>query len=168
MGLNWRFVGWPGHTTVEAFYDGRWHYLDVFLKFYAWMPDPNQPGKRTIAGEDDLQANSKQLLLDAFVLDRSRKVVYAKGNEFEMFGDKANWQAPAFLVCGDDLPGIVEALRRKNRVGPSASWGGMHHATGNYSAEVNLAPGFALTNSWDGSADAWYWAGSKVPPCHTC
>jgi hypothetical protein len=47
LGWDWRFVGWPGHTTVEAFYDGRWHYLDVFLKFYAWMPDPNQPGKRT-------------------------------------------------------------------------------------------------------------------------
>ena len=38
LGWNWRFVGWPGHTTVEAQYDGRWHYLDVFLKFYAWMP----------------------------------------------------------------------------------------------------------------------------------
>ena len=22
MGWNWRFVGWPGHTTVEAYYDG--------------------------------------------------------------------------------------------------------------------------------------------------
>ena len=54
LGWEWRFVGWNGHTTVEAKYDGRWHYLDVFLKFYAWMPDPNAPGGRTIAGEDDL------------------------------------------------------------------------------------------------------------------
>ena len=45
----------------------------------------------------------------------------------------------------------------------------MDHATGNYSADVNLAPGFALTNTWDPSRrDAWYWAGSKIAPCHTC
>ena len=168
MGWNWRFVGWPGHTTVEAFYDGRWHYLDVFLKFYAWMPDPNNPNGRTIAGEDDLAANPQELLTDAFVLDKSRKVMYAKGNEFELIGEKANWRAPAFLVCGDDIPGIIEGVKHKNRVGPEPGWGGMQHATGTYSADVNLAPGFALTNTWDKSAGAWYWAGSKVPPCHTC
>ena len=83
LGWNWRFVGWPGHTTVEAFYDGRWHYLDVFLKFYAWMPDPKNPGKRTIAGQDDIAADPKALLFDAFVLDKARKVAYLKGNEFE-------------------------------------------------------------------------------------
>jgi hypothetical protein len=168
LGWNWRFVGWPGHTTVEAFYDDRWHYLDVFLKFYAWMPDPNNPNKRTIAGEDDLQARSKELILDAFVLDKSRKVAYAKGNEFEMIGDKANWQAPAFLVCGDDLPGIADALKHKNRAGSPDGWAGINHATGNYSADVNLAPGFALTNTWDASPDAWYWRDSKIAPCHTC
>jgi hypothetical protein len=168
LGWNWRFVGWPGHTTVEAFYDGRWHYLDVFLKFYAWMPDPNHPGGRTIAGEDDLQAHPKELLLDAFALDPSRKVLYAKENKFEMIGGRANWQAPAFLVCGDDLKDIVDGLRRKNRAGSPEGWGGMLHATGNYSAEVHLAPGFALTNTWDPSADAWFWSGSKVAPGHTC
>ncbi len=168
LGWGWRFVGWPGHTTVEAFYDNRWHYLDVFLKFYAWMPDPNHPGGRTIAGEDDLAANSKELLLDAFVMDPSRKVMYAKGNEFDLFGEKANWQAPAFLVCGDDLAGIASALQRKNRVGPSEGWGGMRHATGDYSADVDLAPGFALTNTWDKTEGAWYWSGSKIAPCHTC
>ena len=103
LGWNWRFVGWPGHTTVEAFYDGRWHYLDVFLKFYAWMPDPQHPGRRTIAGQDDLAANPKALLRDAFVLDKARKVVYVKGNEFEINGDIANWQAPAFLVCATSM-----------------------------------------------------------------
>lgn len=168
LGWNWRFVGWPGHTTVEAFYDGRWHYLDVFLKFYAWMPDSNFPSGRTIAGQDDLAANPQELLRDAFVLDPSRKVMYAKGNTFELIGDKANWQAPAFLVCGDDIPGIIEGVRHKNRVGPEPGWAGMNHATGSYSADVNLAPGFALTNTWDKSEGAWYWAGSKIAPCHTC
>lgn len=168
LGWGWRFVGWPGHTTVEAFYDGRWHYLDVFLKLYAWMPDPNNPAGRTIAGEDDLQANAQELLLDALVLDPSRKVMYARNNAFEMLGERANWQAPAFLVCGDELPGIVEALRRKNRVGPSEGWGGIQHATGEYSAEVHLAPGFALTNTWDPRPDAWFWSGSTIAPSHTC
>lgn len=168
MGWNWRFVGWPGHTTVEAFYDGRWHFLDVFLKFYAWMPDPNNPGKRTIAGQDDLVARPKELILDAFVLDKSRKVYYFKDNPFEMFGEKANWQAPAFLVCGDSLDDLPKALKGKNRAGSPDGWGGIAHATGNYSADVNLAPGFALTNGWDPIVDAWFWRDSRIAPCHTC
>jgi hypothetical protein len=85
-----------------------------------------------------------------------------------MIGAKANWRAPAFLVCGDDLPGIAEALRHKNRAGSPEGWGGMVHATGNYSADVNLAPGFALTNTWDPSVEAWYWRDSRIAPCHTC
>ena len=141
LGWEWRFVGWPGHTTVEAYYDKRWHYLDVFLKFYTWMPDPKHPGKRTIAGQDDIQANPKDLVFDAFVLDKSRKVAYAKGNEFELIGDKANWQAPAFLVCGDDLAGIAEGVKKKSRAGSPDGWAGMTHASGNYTADVNLGPG---------------------------
>lgn len=168
MGWKWRFVGWPGHTTVEAFYDGRWHYLDVFLKFYAWMPDPSAPGGRTIAGQDDIAANPEELLRNAFVLDSARKVVYARGNEFDLIGGKANWTAPAFLVCGDGLDGVADGIRHRNRVGPEPGWAGMRHDTGDYSAEVNLAPGFALTNTWDPVDGAWYWADSAVAPCHTC
>lgn len=168
MGWPWRFVGWPGHTTVEAFYDGRWHYLDVFLKFYAWMPDANLPAGRTIAGQTDLRDRSQELLLEAMVMDPSRKVMYAKDNQFELIGEQANWQAPALLVCGDELSGIVEALKHTNRVGPAEDWAGINHATGDYSADVALAPGFALTNTWDRSEGAWYWAGSQIAPCHTC
>lgn len=168
LGWKWRFVGWPGHTTVEAFYDDRWHYLDVFLKFYAWMPDPSRPTGRTIAGQDDLAANAQALLHEAFTLDPARKVVYARNNVFDMTGETANWQAPAFLVCGDTLADVAAGVRRRNRVGPADSWGSMHHATGSYSADVNLAPGFALTNTWDAIDNAWYWAGSRVRPYHTC
>jgi len=52
-GYKWRYRGWsrPGHTTVEVFYGGRWHYLDTFLKFYAWTPYPDFPGGRTIASQ---------------------------------------------------------------------------------------------------------------------
>ena len=170
LGWNWRFVGWsdPGHTTVEAYYDGRWHYLDVFLKFYAWMPDPKDPTKRTIAGEDDLAANPKGLLTDAFVMDKARKVMYAKDDQFRMIGDKVNWEAPAFLVCGDELEGVAKGLRHRQRCGSPEGWGPIVHATGNYSAEVNLAPGFALTSTWDKLDAAWYWNDSPECPGHTC
>src|SRR5512136_549451 len=107
LGWDWRFVGWDGHTTVEANYDGRWHYVDVFLKFYAWKPDPAAPGGRTIAGEDELTSNSEELIKNAFVLDQARKCVYAKNNQFGRCGNKVYWQAPAFLCCGDELDGVI-------------------------------------------------------------
>jgi len=170
LGWGWRFVGWskPGHTTVEAEYDGRWHYLDVFLKFYAWMPDGK--GGRTIAGEKDLATNGPALLTDGFVLDEGRKCVYAKDNQFVMNGDKANWQAPAFLPCGDKLSEVLSGVKSSSRNGPAEGWGSTKHASGGYSAEVNLAPGCRLENTWDQDPEtnAWYWAGSKTPPCHTC
>jgi hypothetical protein len=168
LGWGWRFTGWanPGHTTVEAQYDGRWHYVDIFLKFYAWMPDGN--GGRTIAGEDDLKARSQELVTDAFVLDKGHNCVYAKDNQFVMSGEKANWRAPAFLSCGDGLDGVVSGLHSKNIAGSPEGWAGINHATGNYSMDVNLAPGFSLENTWDPMPDAWYWAGNKDAPRHTC
>ncbi len=72
LGWGWRFVGWNGHTTVEANYDGQWHYLDSFLKFYAWKPDASAPGGRTIAGEDELTRRSEELIKNAFVLVEAR------------------------------------------------------------------------------------------------
>jgi len=168
LGWGWRFVGWsnPGHTTVEAQYDGRWHYLDIFLKFYAWMPDGK--GGRTIAGEDDLKANAQGLLTDAFVLDKGRNCVYATDNQFGMNGAKANWCAPAFLLCGDELSGVASGVNSKNNAGSPDTWAGINHATGTYSMDVNLAPGFCLESTWDPMPDAWYWAGNKTPPAHTC
>jgi hypothetical protein len=59
LGWGWRFVCWPGHTTVEARYDGRLHYFDTFLKWYVWMPDGK--GGWTVAGEEDILKNRKDL-----------------------------------------------------------------------------------------------------------
>lgn len=168
LGWDWRFVGWPGHTTVEAFYDGRWHYLDVFLKLYAWMPDPSDPSQRILAGQDDLADNADTLLEQALVYDPDRHVMYARDNAFTLKNGRANWQAPAFLVCGDELPGVIATLRQRTIAGRSEDWGGVQHATGDYSAEVHLAPGWGLTSSWDPLDNAWFWTGSKVAPCHTC
>ena len=157
LGWGWRFVGWNGHTTVEAHYDGKWHYLDVFLKFYAWKPDPDAPGGRTIAGEDDLTSNSEELIKNAFVLDQARKCVYAKDNQFARYGNKLHWQAPSLLSCGDELEGVIGGLKTHRRGGPDEGWAGIVHADRGYSADVNLAPGFSLTNTWDAVPDAWYW-----------
>lgn len=170
LGWGWRFVGWsnPGHTTVEAQYDNGWHYLDAFLKFYAWMP--NGKGGRTIAGEDDLAKDTKGLIMDAFVLDPVRKAVYAKNNQFVMNGGTANWQAPAFLSCLDPLSGVESGIKSHNKSGSAESWMGINHATGSYSADVNLAPGFCMENTWDSDAltNNFYWNGGRHPPCHTC
>jgi hypothetical protein len=165
-GWEHRFVGWDGHTTVEARYDGRWHYLDVFLKFYAWQPDGQ--GGRTIASEDELTKNSEALVKNAFVLDPGRGCVYAKDNQFVMSGDHANWRAPAFLSCGDTLEGVIAGLKTHHTSGPSPGWAGIEHATGSYSTDVNLAPGWALTNSWDPVEAGWFWASQNVAPAHTC
>lgn len=168
LGWGWRFVGWNGHTTVEANYDGKWHYLDSFLKFYAWKPDPGAPGGRTIASEDELTSNSEGLIKNAFVLDPARKCVYAKNNQFGRYGNKVYWLAPAFLSCGDDLGGVIGGLKTHHRGGADEGWAGIVHADLGYSADVNLAPGFSLTNTWDAAPDAWYWGNSKKPPAHTC
>jgi hypothetical protein len=168
LGWGWRFVGWNGHTTVEANYDGQWHYLDAFLKFYAWKPDASAPGGRTIAGEDELTNNSEELVKNAFVLDQARKCVYAKNNQFGRYGNTVYWLAPALLSCGDELEGVIDGLKTHHRGGPDEGWAGIVHADNGYSAAVNLAPGFALTNTWDALPDAWYWGDSKRPPAHTC
>lgn len=168
LGWGWRFVGWRGHTTVEANYDGGWHYLDVFLKFYAWKPDPNAPGGRTIAGEDELTSNSEQLIRDAFVMDQARKCVYAKDNQFGRYGNQVYWLARPFLCCGDTLEGVIGGLKTHHRSGSPEGWAGIVHDNRGYSADVNLAPGFALTNTWDAVPDAWYWGKSQKPPAHTC
>jgi hypothetical protein len=168
LGWEWRFVGWDGHTTVEAKYDNKWHYLDAFLKFYAWMPDASAPGGRTIAGEDDLTQNSQALIADAFVLDKGRGVVYQKDNLCEIVGEKANWTAPAFLTCGDTIDGVIGGLKTHHGAGSPEGWAGINHASGGYSADVGLAPGYALTNTWDAVEGAWFWGDSKEAPRHTC
>ncbi len=169
MGWPWRFVGWsnPGHTTVEVQYDGRWHYLDVFLKYYTWMPDPNARGGRTIAGEEDIKANPA-LVSDGLEFDRSRGVWYHKGDRFENINDKANWRAPSFLSCGDEPEGILTGIRSSNRAGSPTGWAGLRFDSPGYSTDVNLAPGSSLTLTWDAIPGAHWWNGRKYVPGHGC
>ena len=168
-GYPWRYRGWsnPGHTTVEVSYGGRWHYLDTFLKFYAWMPDPQAPGARTIAGQQDIRANPA-LLTDGFVMDQDRQVCYHKDNRFGYAGGKIHWTAPAFLVCGDDLPGIVQGIASSNNAGSPRGWAAIKFDDPDYSSAVNLGVGYALTLNWSRVEDGYYFAGSKRPPGHSC
>jgi hypothetical protein len=165
LGWKWRFVGWNGHTTVEAGYDDGWHYVDIFLKFYAWKP--NGKGGWTIAGEDELNAHAQELVANAFAMDPQRGVVYWKNNPFLRDG-KPNWQAPDFLSCGDTIKEVVDGLKTHKTGGPAESWMGINHATGRYNTDINLVPGLCLENSWNEIPDAWYWAGQKKAPGHTC
>jgi hypothetical protein len=168
-GYKWRYRGWsdPGHTTVEVFYGGRWHYLDTFLKFYAWMPDPNAPGGRTIAGQEDIRANPG-LVTEAFVFDPARAVCYHRDNRFDYVGDKVNWTAPAFMVCGDTLDGVLSGIRSSRDAGSPRGWGGIRFDDPGYSTDVSLGPGYALTLDWDKIDGAFYFAGRDQGPQHTC
>jgi len=168
-GFKWRYRGWsnPGHTTVECFYGGRWHYLDTFLKFYTWRPDPAAPGGRTIASQEDIIA-SPALVSDAFVMDQGRKVCYLKDNRFEYLGDKVNWTAPAFMVCGDDLPGVVTGCKSSRDAGSPRGWASIQFDDRNYSTAVNLGVGYALTLDWDKVDGAFYFSGGAKAPFHSC
>jgi hypothetical protein len=169
LGWKWRYVGWsdPGHTTVEAEYDGRWHYLDSFLKYYTWMPDPKAPGGWTIAGEEDLKANPA-LITEGLVFDSARKVYYHKGDQFEKRDGKANWRAPSFLSCGDEPEGIVTGVRSSNRAGSGTDWAGLQFDSPGYSTDINLPPGGGLTLTWDVIKGASWWNGRKYVPGHGC
>ena len=169
LGWKWRYVGWsdPGHTTVEAEYDGRWHYLDVFLKFYAWKADPDAPGGRTIAGQDDIKADPT-LVTDGLEFDKERGVYYHKGDRFEVIDGKANWRAPSFLCCGDEPGGILTGIRSNSRAGSPTEWAGIKFDSPDYSTDVNLAPGCSLTLTWDAIKGAHWWNGREWTPSHGC
>ena len=174
-GYKWRYRGWsnPGHTTVEVFYNDRWHYLDTFLKFYCWMPDPQAPvcrghtGGRTIASQEDIKANPS-LVTDAFVMDQGRKVCYHRNNRLDYVGEKVNSAAPAFMVCGDTLHGVLSGVRSSRNAGSGRGWGGIRFDGPDYSTDVNLGAGYALTLDWSKTDDAFYFRGRDKGPYHTC
>jgi hypothetical protein len=166
-GFKWRYRGWPGHTTVECFYGDRWHYFDTFLKFYCWMPDANAPGGRTVAGQQDIKA-TPSLVSDAFVFDEGRKVWYLKDNRFEYLGDKVNWTAPAFLVCGDELPGVIAGCKANNDAGSPRGWASISFDEPRYNTSVNLGVGYALTLDWGKVEGAFYFNGKDKAPFHSC
>lgn len=168
-GWDWRYVGWRGHTTVECRYDGRWHYFDTFLKVYAWKPDPNAPGGRTVASQDDIKTDPR-LISDQFVYDKSRRVWYIRDNRFEIINDRANWVAPAFFVCGDRPSGVISGVKTGKPSGISTKLGhaGIKFADDGYNTHVNLAPGYSLDLMWKHVDGAQWFRGRKYTPRHSC
>jgi hypothetical protein len=166
-GWKWRFIGWKGHTTGEAFYDDKWHYLDTFLKFYCWAPDAAAPGGRTIASQEEI-ARSAATLMPTYA--EKAGAYYIQDDPYGEIDLKANWMAQSFLNCGDDLKGCFEGSKfgSKHPGGPDAGWMGQQHDTGDYSGDLDLFAGGAMTNTWDSVPDGWYWPGNKNGPAHTC
>ncbi len=149
-GWSWRGVGGDGHNMSEAKYDGAWHWVDCFMKSYVWRPDVGAPNGRTIASHDDIRKDPT-IVTGVLVYDEAEKVVYAKNNRKEMIGGKLNWTAPALLVCGDDIPGVVWQAKKRH-LGPESNTPDAGWKPEAYSAEINLRPGWSLENTWDALA----------------
>jgi hypothetical protein len=142
VGWECRYVGWPGHTTVEVFYDGRWHYLDVFLKCYFWSKD-----KSHIAGQEEI-AQDPSIVLDAVKDGRASRQ----------------------NLCCDDTPDvpadIVHCCKVRNVVGNAKGWAAVTWRDESYSPLLNLPAGASLRLDWKAAPD-----GSVVKdkrPQHSC
>jgi len=169
LGWPWRYIGWrsPGHTTVEAQYDGRWHYLDVFLKFYVWKAAADAPGGRTIASQADIRA-VPALVTEGLTYDTARKVCYHADCRPVSADGSTNWRAPAFLVCGDDMEGVLKGVNNSRDAGSPTAWNAIKFDEDGYSTDVNLAPGYSLTLTWDAIEGAHWWSGRTEAPYHGC
>ena len=126
-GWKVRYRGWEGHTTIEVFYDERWHYFDVFLKCYYWTKD-----RKTIAGQDDIGGDP------SIVLD----------------GAKDGRVPPDhYLCCGDTADGVVSGIRTSKPLPPSKPEDGWASVTGRdrgYNPLLRLPSGASLRLDWKG------------------
>lgn len=144
-GWTVRYRGWsdPGHTTVEANYEGRWHYYDVFLKAYFWTRD-----HQTIAGQDDINADPL-IALDGLKDGRVPK--------------------DSFLCCGDDVAGIISGCKSSHPEAPSRPTDGWASVTGRdegYSPLLTLRAGAALRLAWSGQPGMM--VADATQGAHTC
>jgi hypothetical protein len=128
-GWKVRYRGWDGHTTIEVFYDERWHYFDVFLKCYYWTKD-----KKTIAGQDDINADP------SIVLDAEKEGRVPKDH---------------YLCCGDEAKGVVDGCKTSKPLPVSKHEDGWASVTGRdraYGPELILPSGTTLRLEWKGEA----------------
>jgi hypothetical protein len=137
-GFKCRYVGWPGHTTIEVFYDGRWHYFDVFLKCYYWSRD-----KSHVAGQEEI-ANDPAIVLAAVKEGRA-----ARQN----------------LCCGDTMADVIDGCKARKVVGDVKGWASVTWRDENYSPLLNLPAGASLRLDW--KADEGGFA-VRARPEHSC
>ncbi len=122
-----RYRGWtdPPHSTIEVYYDGAWHYFDVFLKCYYWTRD-----RGTIAGQDDIAADPS-IALDGL----------------------KNGRVPerSYLCCGDEVGAVVSGCKSSKAYPPAKPSDGWASVTGrdvNYIPLLTLRSGAALRLEW--------------------
>jgi hypothetical protein len=137
-GWKCRYVGWPGHTTIEVFYDGKWHYFDVFLKCYYWTKD-----KRRVAGQADIAADP------AIVRDAVKAGRAARQN----------------LCCGDTAEGVIDGCKARKVVGDVKGWASVTWRDQGYSPLVNLPAGASLRLDWKAEPGGFV---VPNKPEHTC
>lgn len=140
-GWECRYVGWsdPGHTTIEVKYDGRWHYLDVFLKCYFWSK-----GRSHIVSQEEIAADPS-LVLDAVKEGRA---------------------ARAHLCCGDTESGIISGVKSRKNEGNSKGWASVTWRDEGWSPALRLPCGATLRLEWKGE-DKAFAVGGKAPQ-HSC
>src|SRR5262245_13365629 len=140
-GWECRYVGWPGHTTVEVKYDGQWHYFDVFLKCYYWSKD-----KSHVVSQEEIAADPS-LVLDAVKEGRA---------------------APQQLCCGDSAEDVVKGCKARVDYGDSTGWAEVTWRDGGYSPRLNLPVGSRLRLDWAPTPDGYVVTIPHGPPFHTC
>lgn len=141
-GWKVRYRGWEGHTTIEVFYDDRWHYFDTFLKCYYWTRD-----RRTVAGQDDINRDP------AIVLE----------------GLKDGRVPPDhYLCCGDSAEDVVAGCRTSKPhpvARPEEGWASVTGRDRGYSTALRLPAGASLRLDWRGEPGG---VAVKGPARHSC
>ena len=127
-GWECRYLGWPGHTTIEVNYDGKWHYFDVFLKCYFWSKD-----KSHVASQEEI-ANDPALVLDAVKDGRA---------------------ARQHLCCGDTQDDVIAGCKARNVIGNTKGWASVTWRDDNYSPQLNLPSGTSLRLDWKPEANGF-------------
>lgn len=140
-GWKCRYLGWPGHTTIEVNYDGKWHYFDVFLKCYFWSKD-----KSHVASQEEI-ANDPSIVLDAVKDGRA---------------------ARQHLCCGDTQADVIDGCKARNVVGNAKGWASVTWRDEDYSPQLNLPSGASIRLDWKPEADGFATKREKLLPQHTC
>lgn len=136
-----RYVGWsdPGHSTIEVQYDGKWHYLDVFLKTYFWTKD-----RTHIASQDEIAADHS-IVLGAVKEGRA---------------------ARQHLACGDTEEALLSGIRSRKVIGDEKGWANVTWRDEGYTPALTLPPGASLRLDWKNTPDGFAVAGKG--PQHSC
>ncbi|MBI3830549.1 MAG: hypothetical protein HY291_13595 [Planctomycetes bacterium] len=138
-GWKCRYVGWPGHTTIEVNYDGKWHYFDTFLKCYYWTKD-----KSHVAGQQEIAADPS-IVLDAVADGRA---------------------SPENLCCGDPPQGVVDGCKAGKDNGDAKGWASVTWRDDNYSPALTLRSGASVRLDWKSEPNGFAITGKA--PQHSC